>query len=163
MKKSKINIQKSQEIIIYRSKKGNVTLRADLRKETVWATQAQISELFGVDRTVITKHINNILKDKELEEKTVCANFAHTAKDGKTYTVQHYNLDVILSVGYRVNSKQATQFRIWATETLHEYIIHGMAVNTERIKKLSDEHIAYLTKKISFIQNTIGKRQLDKK
>ena len=155
MKKSKIIPKKQQEIVIYRSSRGNVTLRADINKDTIWATQNQVAELFGIDRTVVTKHFRNIFKDKELEESSVCAKFAHTAGDGKTYTVQYYNLDAVLSVGYRVNSKQATQFRIWATETLHDYIIHGMAVNTERISNLHKNDIDNLKKEISRIQNTI--------
>ncbi|MCL4321658.1 MAG: cell filamentation protein Fic [Deltaproteobacteria bacterium] len=92
------------DIVIYQNKSGAIELRGDFKKETLWANQSQIAGLFDVDRSVITKHINNILKNKELDENAVCAKFAHTAEDGKTYRVQHYNLDVILSVGYRTNS-----------------------------------------------------------
>jgi hypothetical protein len=87
-----------KEIIIYQSKSGAIELKGDFKRETVWASQAQIADLFDVERSVITKHINNILKDKELDKNSVCANFAHTAKDGKTYQVQYYNLDLILAI-----------------------------------------------------------------
>ncbi|NTV44781.1 MAG: virulence RhuM family protein [Candidatus Yonathbacteria bacterium] len=94
--------------MIYQAKNGAIELRGDAAHETVRATQKQIAEVFGVERSVITKHIRNILKEGELIERSVCANFAHTATDGKTYQVEHYNLDAIISVGYRVNSKTAT-------------------------------------------------------
>ena len=158
MKKVKNISKRLQEIVIYRSERGNVTLRADISKETIWATQAQIAELFGIDRTVVTKHIHNLLKDKEIAEKSNVQKM-HIANSDKPVSL--YSLDVVLSVGYRTNSKQAIAFRQWATETLHEYIIHGMAINTERIKKLNDNRLVDLTKKISFIQDTIRKRQLD--
>ena len=160
MKKIKIS-KKQQEIVIYRSERGNVTLRADISKDTIWATQSQIAELFDVNIRTISEHFGNIFRSKELDKNSVVRNFRITATDGKSYDTQFYNLDAVLSVGYRVNSKQATQFRIWATETLHDYIIHGMAVNTERIKKLNDDRLSDLTKKILFIQDTIRKRQLD--
>ncbi len=93
-----------------------------------------MSELCSVDRSVITKHIGNISKSKELQENLVCAKIAHTAQDGKTYTSQFYNLDMIIVVGYRVNSFKATQFRIWATQTLREFIIKGFVLDDERLK-----------------------------
>jgi len=119
----------------------------------VWATQAQIAEVFGVERSVITKHINNIIKDKELERKAVCAIFAHTANDGKTYKVEHYNLDMIISVGYRVNSKTATQFRIWATKTLKEHITKGHTINRKQVVKNYDVFM----KSVSDIQALLPK------
>ena len=93
-----------KNIVIYQDKSGAIELKGDFKKETFWASQSQISILFGVERSVIAKHIANILKNEELDKNAVCAKFAHTAEDGKTYRVQHYNLDVILSVGYRTNS-----------------------------------------------------------
>jgi hypothetical protein len=120
--------QKQEKPIIYQAKNGAIELRGDVAHETVWATQKQIAEVFGVERSVITKHIRNILKEGELIERSVCANFAHTAVDGKTYHVEHYNLDAIISVGYRVNSKTATQFRQWATKTLREHITKGYTI-----------------------------------
>jgi prophage maintenance system killer protein len=121
--------------LIYQAKNGAIELRGDATRETVWATQAQIAEVFGVERSVVTKHIRNILKDKELDARAVCAIFAHTATDGKTYKVEHYNLDVILSIGYRVNSKTATLFRQWATRTLREHITKGYTLDRKRIAK----------------------------
>lgn len=118
---------------IYQTQSGAIELRADIAHETVWATQAQISDLFQTDRSVVTKHIRNILKDEELDENSVCANFAHTATDGKTYHVKYYNLDVILAVGYRVNSSRATHFRQWATKTLREHITKGYTINRKSI------------------------------
>ena len=158
MKKAKNIPQKSQDIVIYRSSRGNVTLRADMRQDTVWATLDQIALLFDRDKSVVSRHLKNIFNDRELDKNSVVAKNATTARDGKTYKVEFYNLDAILSVGYRVNSKQATQFRIWATETLHDYIMHGVAINNERIKKLSDERLFDLNKKISFIQDIIRKK-----
>jgi death-on-curing family protein len=154
-------IEKQQNIVIYKDSKGNVELKSDVENETVWASQAQIAELFKTERSVITKHVNNIFKAKELDKNSVCAFFAHTAKDGKIYQTQYYNLDLILSVGYRVNSVQATKFRQWATKTLREYIIKGVAINEDRIKKLHEKGITDLGKKIEFIQRTIQKRKLD--
>ncbi len=123
------------EIVIYQAKSGAIELRGDFTRETIWATQADIARVFEAGRSVITKHIRNIFKDKELEEKSVCAKFAHTADDGKTYKVQFYNLDIILSVGYRTNSKRAVEFRQWATETLHAHIVDGYTINRPRIAK----------------------------
>jgi hypothetical protein len=125
------------EIIIYQTPDGETNLDVRLDEETVWLTQAQISQLFGVDRTVISKHLKNIVNTGELVELSMCAIFAHMGNDGKqTYQTKYYNLDAILSVGYRVNSKNATQFRIWATARLKEYIIKGFTMDDERLKKL---------------------------
>nr|VFJ96448.1 MAG: Uncharacterized conserved protein [Candidatus Kentron sp. H]VFJ97507.1 MAG: Uncharacterized conserved protein [Candidatus Kentron sp. H]VFK02820.1 MAG: Uncharacterized conserved protein [Candidatus Kentron sp. H] len=105
-----------------------------LQEETIWLPQRRIAELFGVERSVVTKHLTNIFSSNELVETSVCANFAHTAADGKKYNTKYYNPDAILSVGYRVNSRQARRFRIWATKTLEEYIIKGFAMDDERLK-----------------------------
>ncbi len=123
------------DVVIYQGKSGALELRKDVQKQTIWATQAQIADLFELERSVATKHIRNILKDKELDGSSVCANFAHTAEDGKTYQVQFYNLDIILAVGYRANSQRAIEFRRWATKTLHQYIVEGYAINKQRIAK----------------------------
>ncbi len=127
--------QKKNQIIVYQAKSGAIEFRGDFKKETIWATQAQIAKVFDVERSVITKHIRNILKDKELNANSVCAKIAHTASDGKSYQVQAYNLDIILAVGYRANSKRAIEFRQWATKTLRGYIIDGYAINRNRIAK----------------------------
>lgn len=122
-------------IVIYEDKSGNVELRADIEKDTIWATQAQVSDLFECERSVITKHLRNVFKEKELQENSVCAIFAHTAADGKQYKVKSYNLDAIIAVGYRINSKKATQFRIWATGVLREYLKQGYALNQYKLDK----------------------------
>jgi hypothetical protein len=122
------------EFLLYTTPNGKVKVEIFLRDENVWLTQARIADLFDVDRSVITKHLKNIFKDNELQENSVCASFAHTAGDGKTYQTKFYNLDAIISVGYRVNSQRATHFRIWATQVLKEYIIKGFAMDDERLK-----------------------------
>jgi len=122
------------EFLLYRTPDGKVKVEIFLRDENIWLTQAKIAELFYIDRTVITKHLKNIFETNELQENAVCAKFAHTADDGKTYQTKFYNLDAIIAVGYRVNSKMATQFRIWATKVLREYIIKGFAMDDERLK-----------------------------
>jgi len=128
------------EIIIFENQ--DVKLEVNMKDETVWLSLEQMGELFGRDRTVITRHINNIFKDKELEEKEVCAKFAHTTQHGsiadKTQTreLKYYNLDMIISVGYRVNSKQGIAFRKWATKVLKDYMIKGYAVNKNRLEYL---------------------------
>ncbi len=159
-KKSTIKNQNGG-LILYTSKKGVVELRADTDKETIWASLDQIAALFGRDNSVISRHFKNIFIESELDKNLVVAKNATTAKDGKTYIVEYYNLDAILSVGYRVNSKQATQFRIWATKTLREYLIKGMVVNNDRIKQLPDKILNDLNEKILFIQKTIKKRELN--
>ena len=123
-------------MVVYQAKNGAIELRGDFTRETIWATQAQIAEVFGIERSVITKHIRNIYKEKELEERGTSAKIALVQKEGNrtvTRPVEHYNLDLILSVGYRVNSKTATQFRQWATKTLRGYIVNGFAINRKRI------------------------------
>ncbi len=133
-------MDKKSEILIYQNKAGNIKIDVHLQDETVWLTQDQMALLFGKDRTTISRHIGNIFKEGELEEKVVCEHFAHTTQHGairgKTQErdVNYYNLDVIISVGYRVKSQQGTQFRIWATQRLREYIIKGFALNDERFK-----------------------------
>ncbi len=128
------------QILIYQSTEGNIKVDVHLEDETVWLTQAQMAQLFDKGRSTVTEHIANVFKEGELDEKVVCRNFRHTTQHGailgKTQAkdVKYYNLDVIISVGYRVKSKQGTQFRIWATQRLKEYIIKGFALNDERFK-----------------------------
>src|SRR3989338_1403856 len=128
----------SKQIVIYQAQSGAIELRGDFRHETIWATQANIADLFGTKRPAITKHLRNIFKEKELDEKSVCSILEHTAADGKTYKTQYYNLDVIIAVGYRVNSKRATHFRIWATKTLKEHLLKGYTINRKQIGKNYD-------------------------
>ena len=128
------------EILIYQNQEGNIKVDVRLEEETVWLSQAQMALLFGKARTTITEHIQNIFKEDELNEKVVCRDFRLTTSHGaipdksQESNVKLYNLDVIISVGYRVKSQQGTQFRIWATQRLKEYIIKGFALNDDRFK-----------------------------
>jgi hypothetical protein len=128
------DLSKESKIILYQADGDKVKVDVFFAEENFWMTQKNISELFNIDRTVITKHLKNVFNEGELVEKAVCANFAHTANDGKTYNTKYYNLDAIIAVGYRVNSIKATQFRIWATQTLKEYIVKGFVLNDEMLK-----------------------------
>ena len=138
MKKS---INKS-EIVLYKTDDGKIMIDTVFQNETIWLTQAKMAELFDVKRPAITKHLKNILKSEELNEQVVSSLLEHTTKHGaikgKTQKkqVKYYNLDAIIAVGYRVNSKRATQFRIWATNILKEYIIKGFAMDDDRLKQV---------------------------
>lgn len=127
----------SQEIqfILYNLPDEGGKVQVIIRDETLWCTQKAMSQLFGVDRTVISKHLKNIFESSELQQDSVCAKFAHTAEDGKIYNTQFYNLDAVISVGYRVNSLQATRFRQWATKILNEYIKKGFVLDDDRLKQ----------------------------
>ncbi|MDX9971274.1 MAG: RhuM family protein [Candidatus Gracilibacteria bacterium] len=133
--------KEKNDIVVFQAKNGAIELKGDFIKETVWANQAQIAEIFGVDRTVVTKHVSNIFKDNELKKSVVCAKFAHTTKhgaiEGKTQIklTVFYNLDIILAVGYRVKSSVATKFRQWTTKTLKSHIVDGYSINPSRISK----------------------------
>ena len=122
------------EFLLYTTPNSKVKVEVYLQNETIWLPQQKIADLFGVDRTVVSKHLKNIFETYELNANSVSAKIAHTALDGKTYATQFYNLDAIISVGYRVNSTQATAFRIWATERLKEFIIKGFTMDDERLK-----------------------------
>ena len=130
----------TSEILIYQNQNGHIKIDVRLEDETVWLTQDQMASLFGKGRSTITEHIANVFREGELMEDMVCRKFRHTTQhgaiEGKTQEkeVKYYNLDVIISVGYRVKSPQGTQFRIWATQRLKEYIIKGFALNDERFK-----------------------------
>jgi hypothetical protein len=130
----------NSDILIYQNSDGNIKIDVRLEAETVWLTQAQIAELFGKGRSTITEHINNIFEEEELQEIVVCRNFRHTTIHGamqnrtQEVSAKYYNLDMIISVGYRVKSPQGTQFRIWATQRLKEYITKGFALNDDRFK-----------------------------
>ena len=127
----------SQEIqfILYNLPEENGKVQVIIRDETLWCTQKAMAQLFSVDRTVVSKHLKNIFESSELQQDSVCAKFAHTAEDGKIYNTQFYNLDAVISVGYRVNSLQATRFRQWATKILNEYIKKGFVLDDDRLKQ----------------------------
>jgi len=128
------------EILIYQNSEGNIKIDVHLEDETVWLTQNQMAVLFGKGRSTITEHIGNIFNEGELAQEVVCRDFRHTTQHGaipdkmQVKDVTYYNLDVIISVGYRVKSHQGTQFRIWATQRLKEYIVKGFTLNDDRFK-----------------------------
>lgn len=148
------------EIIFYQSDESptHIEIRLDEERETFWLSLQGISDLFERDKSVISRHLKNIFKDKELERKSVVAFFATTAKDGKTYQVEHFNLDAILSVGYRVNSKRGTQFRIWANNILKEYLIKGYAINN-RVHRLENK-IDHLERGLNSISLQLKTKEL---
>ena len=123
------------QFILYNLPDEDGKVQVIIRDETLWCTQKAMAQLFGVDRTVVSKHLKNIFESSELQQDSVCAKFAHTAEDGKIYNTQFYNLDAVISVGYRVYSLQATRFRQWATKILNEYIKKGFALDDERLKQ----------------------------
>ncbi len=130
MKKKNIN---KGEIVIYQTPKKEIKLDVHLESGTVCLPQKQIAILFGTQRPAITKHLNNIFKTGELNKNSVSSILEHTAADGKTYKTQFYNLDAIISVGYRINSKKATQFRIWATKILRNYLVKGYTIMEKKL------------------------------
>ena len=143
------------EIVIYED--GRVKLETTVDKDTIWLNQRQLCKLFERDKSVISRHIRNIFKERELEQDSVVAKNATTATDGKTYQVDYYNLDMIISLGYRVNSKRATQFRRWATKILKDYLLQGYALDQERLKK---EKLAELERTIETIKQAVESRTL---
>lgn len=143
------------EIIIYQSKTGKIEFKGDFEKDTIWGSLNQIADLFGRDKSVISRHIKNIFKTEELSRNSVVAKIATTASDGKIYQVEYYNLDVILSVGYRVDSKQATKFRIWATKTLKQHLLKGYTIN----KKQVDRNYQSFMEAISNIKAILPEKQ----
>ena len=150
------------EIVLYKQK-GAISLEVRLENETVWLTQQQISELFGTGRQAITKHLKNIFASNELDENSVCSILELTASDGKSYKTKTYNLDAIISVGYRVNSKNATLFRRWASQVLKDYLLKGHVIN-QRISNLEqrvdakflsyDMQLTRLNEKVDFFVRT---------
>lgn len=142
MKKNEVAIDGFRKIIFYKTDNGDVKVEILLHNENLWLTQSKIAELFGVDRSVVTKHIKNILNEGELTKEVTCAKIAQVQMEGNrevNRNIEYYNLDMIIAVGYRVNSKKATHFRIWATNVLKEYIIKGFAMDDERLK--NPQHI----------------------
>lgn len=146
-------------IVIYQSADGSMATEVRLEGETVWLSQEQISQLFGRERSVISKHLRNVFAEGELESDSVCAKFAHTAADGKTYQVDHYNLDVIISVGYRVKSTEGTRFRIWANRVLKDYLVQGYALNQQRLEA-QQEKMAELKQAIALSARLIHNKEL---
>ena len=143
------------DIVIYEN--GEVALTATVENETVWLSQKQMAELFGKNIRTINEHVNNLFKEGELEKEAVIRNFRITASDGKSYNTNFYTLDVIISVGYRVRSKEGTKFRIWANSILKDYLIKGYALNKE---KLQQKKLDELNATIELIKSNIDNHEL---
>lgn len=137
----------------------NNRLEVRMEKETVWLRQEQIAELFGTQRPAITKHLQNIFKTKELEKNSVCSILEHTAADGKIYKTSFYNLDAIISIGYRVNSSRATQFRIWATSVLKKHLVEGYTLNENRLK-LQNKRIKELQDTVNLLSHVVESKEI---
>lgn len=145
------------EIVIYTTNDGNVQLSVNLSEETVWLSQQQMADLFGIQRQAITKHLKNIFSSDELHEDAVCSILEHTAPDNKQYKTKFYSLDAVISVGYRVNSGQATQFRKWATHVLREHLIQGYSLHKPR---LAEKGIYELQQTLELLQKTLTRNEL---
>ena len=128
------------QFLLYQTPDGDSHIEVKLQNDTVWLSLDQMAELFQRNKSTISRHVKNVLEDGELEEKSVVAFFATTASDSKTYSVAYYNLDMIISVGYRVHSYRGVQFRIWATKVLKEYIVKGFAMNDDLLKRAGGDH-----------------------
>ena len=149
------DVQARTDFLLYESADGSIHVDVLFESKTVWLTQKKMGELFGVNVRTISEHLKNIFDSGELEADSVIRKFRNTAEDGKSYRTQFYNLDAIISVGYRVNSIQATQFRIWATETLRSYILKGFAIDDERLKngsRFSEDYFDELLERIREIR-----------
>ncbi|OQB06140.1 MAG: Fic/DOC family protein [bacterium ADurb.Bin212] len=152
--------KKDEKMIIYSAPDKGVEIKIKLDHDTIWLTKKQIAELFNVDRTVVSRHINNIYKSEELERKSTCAKIAHVLdKRDRSYESEIYNLDAIISVGYRVNSKKATQFRVWATTTLRKYLIDGYAINQKRLAE-QEKKLTEIQKTVALIRAKSDEREL---
>ncbi len=147
-------MNEEQGVVMFESENGEIGLHVELKDDTVWLSQKQIAELFDKNRTVITRHINNILKDTEVDEKSNVQkmHFAHSDKP-----IKYYSLDIVLSVGYRVNSKKAIEFRIWATNILKEHLIKGYSVNKNRLKQ---KGLDELNKTMELLRTTIEQSEI---
>ncbi|MBB70769.1 MAG: hypothetical protein CMF50_00020 [Legionellales bacterium] len=140
------------EIAIYTAKDGHVELDVNLADGTIWLSQQQLADLFGTKRPAVTKHLRNIFNSKELDENSVCSILEHTANDGKRYKTKFYNLDAVVSVGYRINSHEATRFRIWATQVLKDHLVNGY---TTYDKRLAERGVQELQQTVELLQKTL--------
>lgn len=151
---------KEMEVVIYKDRDGEIEMNVGIKDSSTWLTQDQISKLFGTKRPAITKHLLNIFRSQELDENQVCSKMEHTANDGKKYLTMFYNLDVVISVGYRVNSKKATQFRIWATKVLKEYLLKGYSINQKLLSSQKNK-FKELQATIDFVEEKSKDKLLD--
>ncbi len=147
------------EIVIYNDMTGPA-ISVKFTNDTVWLSLQQIADLFGRDKSVISRHISNVFKEAELSRNSVVAKNATTAADGKIYTVDYYNLDMIISVGYRVNSKRGTKFRMWATQRLRDYLLKGYAINKDKLRDDNLSKVKELQSAVQVIQTAIRNKQL---
>lgn len=156
MSKPQKKNEPAEEVLIYRTEDGQVRMDVRSDGDTVWLSQEQMARLFDKDKSSISRHVRNVIAEGELDGASVVALFATTAADGKTYQVEHYNLDMIISVGYRVNSKRGTQFRIWATQRLREHLIKGFTLDDRRFKEQSalDRYFDELVERIRDIRTS---------
>ena len=148
---------KTDQIAIFKTKEGSISVDAKLEADTLWLSLNQLVDLFGRDKSVISRHLKKIFAENELDESSVVAKYATAATDGKTYQVDYYNLDVIISVGYRVNSKRGIEFRRWANEVLKDYLIKGYNINNQ---KITDGKISELQQTIELLSNTLINQKL---
>ena len=150
-------IASTKDIVFYKKDNGETNIELMINGESLWVTQKTMAEIFDVQRPAITKHLKNIFEDGELDKNQVCSKMEHTANDGKTYNTEFYNLDAIISVGYRVNSKKATEFRIWATKILNSYMTKGFALDDERFLrggKVNQKYFDELLERIKVIRTS---------
>ena len=150
------------EIQIFTSKDGKTEIEVQLDNETVWLNQYQLESLFETNRTSINRHISNIYKTEELEEKSTCAKIAQVQKEGEREIkrkIKYYNLDVIIAVGYRVNSKRGTEFRIWANKILKDFLIKGFSINEKRLSK-QNEQLRELKESVKILGNIVNQKEL---
>lgn len=149
----------NKELIIYKTKSGDIEFRADIKKETLWATQAQMAAVFGVNSQAVTKHLKNIYKEKELSRKATCSKMEQVQKEGDRLVkrqVEAYNLDAIISVGYRISSKTGTKFRQWATGVLHDHVVEGYTLNKKRLGENYKLFLAAVDKMKSILPEVEG-------
>lgn len=149
----------SNQIIIYQSQDGKTSVEVKLEGETVWLSLNQIADLFSRDKSVVSRHISNLFKEKELDKSSVVAKNATTGSDGKTYMVEYYNLDVIISVGYRVKSQSGIQFRLWANKILKDYLTKGYAIDQKRFQDQSRQ-LDDLKQTVKLLGNVIANKEL---
>lgn len=149
----------TDQIIIYQTADGQATLDVKLENDTIWLSLNQLTTLFERDKSVISRHLKNIFTEKELDRDSVVAKNATTAQDGKTYEVEYFNLDAVISVGYRVNSKRGTQFRIWANKVLKDYLIKGYSINEQRLKEQTQQFNS-LKQTVNLLGNVLKSKEL---
>jgi len=152
-------IKSTEDIVLYKNENGNIHIEVNLKEDNIWLSQKQMAELFNKNVKTINEHIRNIFKEGELTEKSVIRKFRITANDGKIYDTLCYNLDLIISVGYRVNSKRGTQFRIWATNILKQHLINGFTIYEKRLKEQTQK-MAELKKTVEILQRTSENQEI---